>query len=39
MAEPGSEIAKGILDGLIARSKPFGTEVTVHDGVGVVRVK
>ncbi len=39
MAEPGGEISTAVLEGLAARSKPFGTNVQVRDGVGTVRLR
>ena len=35
---PAPAVAKKILDEIIEYSKPFGTKITVEDGVGVIRI-
>lgn len=35
---PSPEVAKAILDEVIEYSKPFGTKITVEDGVGIIRI-
>lgn len=38
MAEPGGEMAKRVLDGVVRRSKALGTRISVRDGVAVAEV-
>ena len=39
LAEPGSEVARAVLESVVKRSEAFGTKVEVRDGVAVARVK
>ncbi|WCT79266.1 CapA family protein [Novosphingobium humi] len=37
--KPSPEVAKKILDEIVEYSKPFGTVITIEDGVGYIRFK
>ncbi len=39
LAEPGSPAATTMLERAAARSKPYGTEIKVQNGIGIVRIK
>ena len=38
LAAPGDELNKRVLERLQSMSKPYGTAVTIKDGVGIIRV-
>lgn len=35
---PSPEVAKRILDEVVQFSKPFGTKITIENGVGIIRI-